>query len=321
MYRGALVGVRGTVRRVEAVEPAENDAGVERLFRATLQPEGAGVWPITVYTLEAPPAVDDPAQAYEAAASGWFFKNLSYRWAEGVGVTPVILARRLDLDARPVVASSSADGAPPQDFDFEPDADRSIGRALLAELGVSDELLANVVDRSSLSSDESEAFYAVLEAVAETPATQLVRLAQRGLPGYAERQRVGADASRRDRLLADEVARLAAERRYSVAPLFGDGQTQRGELIVVDAIVRRVVRVEASADAAGVGSYYELEAFPEDSQNLPLVFCVRELPEGFPLGEAVRQPARLAGFFFKQWAYRTRSRRRRAASGGSSPRC
>ncbi|CAN0375499.1 unnamed protein product, partial [Ectocarpus sp. 4 AP-2014] len=50
------------------------------------------------------------------------------------------------------------------------------------------------------------------------------------------------------------------------------------------------------------------EAFPEDSQNLPIVFVVRNLPAGFPLGESIRQPARLAGFFFKQWAYRTRHR-------------
>jgi hypothetical protein len=38
------------------------------------------------------------------------------------------------------------------------------------------------------------------------------------------------------------------------------------------------------------------------------VFIVRDLPPGFPVGDAIRQPARLAGFFLKQWAYRGRTR-------------
>jgi hypothetical protein len=52
--------------------------------------------------------------------------------------------------------------------------------------------------------------------------------------------------------------------------------------------------------------YYELEIFTADSQNLPVVCCVSRLPAHFPLGDAIREPVRVAGVFFKSWLYRTR---------------
>lgn len=301
-YRGRAVRVAGTVRRIESVAPAENDAGVETLHRVTLQPTGGGVWPITVYTLAAPP---EDLLENRATAAGYFFKNQSYRWADGVGVTPIVLAKRLALSAAesPQETGVATATLSERDLEFEPTDGEPVGRTLLAHLGVSADRLASVVDRQPLSAAESDAFYAVLNATAQTPATQLARLARADLKRYARRHAESA-TSRRERMVADEVGRRAAEGRYSVAPLFGDGAAQRGELIVVDAIVRRVVRVDA--DEAARGRYFELQAFSDDSQNLPLVFVVRDLPKGFPIGEAVRQPARLAGFFFKQWAYRTR---------------
>ncbi len=319
VYRGRLVRVAGEVLRVETVTPAKNDLGITHLYRVTLKPVGGGVWPLTLYTLQPPPGTVGPNEPYSASASGFFFKNLSYRWEEGVGVTPVVLAQRLETtlvdrsktiaSVPSPVASSSATGE--RKFDL-PTGD-SLGRSLLKELGIEAAVFAPVVDQRPLTAQEREAFYAVLKAVGETPATQLVRLAQRGLGNYAARQQVGAKATARQRLTASEVARQANGRRYSVAPLFGDGPSQRGELVVFDAIVRRVVRIEVADDSVSLDHYYELEAFPEDSQNLPLVFCMRELPEGFPIGEGIRQPARMAGFFFKQWVYRTR---KPGATGG-----
>ena len=305
VYRGRLVRIAGEVLRIETVAPAENDLGITQLYRVTLKPSGGGVWPITLYTLQPPAEAGGPNAPATASASGFFFKNLSYRWEEGVGVTPVVLAQRLEtvlLANQPKIATEPpASSSKERSFDLP--ANDSLGRALLKELGVDAETLATVVDQRSLTAKEHEAFYAVLHAVGETPASQLVRLAQRGLQGYAVRQQ--EPSTHQQRLAAGEVARQAKQRRYSVAPLFGDGPSQRGELVVFDAIVRRVIQIEVTKDAA-LDHYYELEAFPEDSQNLPLVFCMRELPAGFPVGEGIRQPARLAGFFFKQWVYRTR---------------
>ncbi|MEO0530897.1 MAG: hypothetical protein AAF266_10045 [Planctomycetota bacterium] len=308
-YRGRVISVSGTVRRIEEVIPAENKIGIDRLWRVTIEPAGGEVWPLTVYTLAKP---QDASEPYDAAAVGVFFKNLSYRWAEGVGITPVIVAKRLEttLEASRVVAAELV--TPEPVIDFAKPASGSLGRALLADLGVDLTRLDDVVDRRRLTSKDTVVFYDVLDAAAKTPATQLVRLARAGLDDYIRRHAERADDSLRDRQTLRELEAARERQRYSVVPLFGDGSQERGELVTIDAVVRRAVRIDASgSDAAnerGIDHYYELEAFPEDSQNLPIVFVVRELPTGFPVGDAIRQPARLAGFFFKQWAYRTRKR-------------
>lgn len=310
-YRGSIVTVSGRVLQVEATEPAANDLGVERLWRVTMQGAGGDVWPITVYTLEEPKPADEP---YDASAVGVFFKKLSYRWAEGIGSTPVIVAKRLEttLTQQPIASATPAAEANEPDIDFTTPQAGSLGRALLTDLGFDTELFADVIDKQRLRGEENEAFYALLGAVGKTPASQLVRLARAGLNDYAARRLSGAGDTLRDRQVARAIQTELAKSRYSVAPLFIDGAVERGELIVFDANVRRVVRVDASdSDAAarhGLDHYYEIEAFTEDSQNLPIVFVVRDLPPGFPVGDAIRQPARLAGFFLKQWAYRGRTR-------------
>jgi hypothetical protein len=121
-------------------------------------------------------------------------------------------------------------------------------------------------------------------------------------------------------MLAKEVVERAKDGRYSVAPLFNDAKRQVGELVVLDGAARRVVRIDVSSRSDGRGAsdvarrfgfdhYYEIEVFTDDSQNYPLVFCVRELPEGFPTGEGLHVPVRMAGFFFKAWQYTTRGLR------------
>jgi len=129
------------------------------------------------------------------------------------------------------------------------------------------------------------------------------------------------------RMLAREVRKRADEGRYSVAPLFNDPDSQIGQLIVVDGAARRVVRVdvgsrpeaEGPSDVArrfGIDQYYEMEVFTDDSQNYPLVFCVRELPAGFPTGSSIHIPIRVAGFFFKDWLYHPRGSGLGDAAGG-----
>jgi hypothetical protein len=314
-YRGRIVTVSGRVLQVEATEPAANDLGIERLWRVTMQGAGGDVWPITVYTLEEPKPADESTDGpYDASAVGVFFKKLSYRWAEGIGSTPVIVAKRLEttLTQQPIASAAPISQANETDIDFTTPQAGSLGRALLTDLGFDTELFADVIDKQRLRGEENEVFYALLGAVGKTPASQLVRLARAGLNDYAARRLSGAGDTLRDRQVARAIQAELAKSRYSVAPLFIDGAVERGDLIVLDANVRRAVRVDAAdSDAAarhGLDHYYELEAFTEDSQNLPIVFVVRELPPGFPVGDAIRQPARLAGFFLKQWAYRGRTR-------------
>ncbi|MEO1497243.1 MAG: hypothetical protein AAFV43_08850 [Planctomycetota bacterium] len=308
VYRGRWVRVRGTVRRVEPVTPSTNDLGIDSLFRVVVQPRGGGAWPIMIYTRAKPPATTP----FEAQATGLFFKNVSYRFADGVGVAPVVVAPEV-IAGKPEPLTSVAPpkaAEPPIEFDLPaPSVGKaegvSLGRAMLDQLGVSLESLDSVRDRARFVRADRAPFYAVLDAVGRTPATQLSRLAKTGLDDFVARLGSPADESVRARQVAREVLRRGEENAYSVAPLFDPAHSLHGELMVFDAVVRRAVWVEAD-ETAPVRGYYELHAFPPDSQNLPLVFCMRRLPTGFPVGDSVRQPARLAGFFLKQWAYSTR---------------
>jgi hypothetical protein len=140
------------------------------------------------------------------------------------------------------------------------------------------------------------------------------------LPAFVDewKRRLADATNGEQQSLAREVLRTAKQGRYSVVPLFKYAQGQIGRLFVFDGVVRRAVRVELGAQTEGGSNetahalafdhYYELEVFTDDSQNNPLVFCVRELPDGFPTGDALREPVRIAGFFFKNWIYRARGR-------------
>lgn len=101
-YRGKGVAIRGVARRIERVTPAENDLGIDKLYRITVQPTAGEVWPVTLYALALP---EDVAPAQETStpitATGYFFKNQSYRWQGGMGTTPVLLAAGFTAIAPP----------------------------------------------------------------------------------------------------------------------------------------------------------------------------------------------------------------------------
>lgn len=73
--------------------------------------------------------------------------------------------------------------------------------------------------------------------------------------------------------------------------------------------VRRALRVRVDDPDIrrrfGIEYYYELYLYTDDSQGNPLVFCVRELPEGMPTGEGpdYMESVTVPGFFLKSWAY------------------
>jgi|GEM_PF-1173630 len=101
-YRGEVVTIRGTLRREERVAAAQNAVGLESYHRLVIQPQGGGHWPLIVYCLEWPGDFPrgDALQA-PVTATGFFFKNWSYAWQDGLGVAPVILARAVDLQQAP----------------------------------------------------------------------------------------------------------------------------------------------------------------------------------------------------------------------------
>jgi hypothetical protein len=118
-----------------------------------------------------------------------------------------------------------------------------------------------------------------------------------------------------NRLLGEARKELKAtgQEHFSVVPLFNEPYAQKGRLVLLSGTARRVLPVQVtSPDLArrfGFDRYFEIALFTEDSQSNPLIFCVRELPEGMPTGEGPRYGEYLtvAGFFYKTWAYRARS--------------
>jgi hypothetical protein len=97
VYRGKLVTVRGTARQISAEKPAANDLGITLYYRVVIQPDDGTNWPIIVYCLELP---DGMAPNFDVNApvsvTGLFFKKLSYKWQDGLGIAPVILANSLE---------------------------------------------------------------------------------------------------------------------------------------------------------------------------------------------------------------------------------
>lgn len=157
---------------------------------------------------------------------------------------------------------------------------------LLGQLGMDVGLLDDVVDRAALGPADRPCFYAMLEAVGRAAPGQLMAAAD------AELQRDGKTQS-------------------SVVPLFNDPAGQRGRLVALEGTVRRAARIAVDEPELrkqfGIDHYYELYLFTDDSQGNPVVFCVRELPDGMPLGDGrdYAESIRVAGFFLKSWAYRS----------------
>jgi hypothetical protein len=150
---------------------------------------------------------------------------------------------------------------------------------ILGDLDMDVGLFDELSPRPELGADDRECFYQLLAAVGRTGARQL----SRAVP------QEGSGAS--------------------VVPLFNKPNEQRGRLVELTGTARQAVlrRVEDRDIVArfGIDHYYEVEIFTEDSQGNPLTFCVRDLPKGFPQGDKITEPVRIAGFFFKRWGYRT----------------
>ncbi len=140
------------------------------------------------------------------------------------------------------------------------------------------------------------------------------QLASDGMNGQREPLQRKLATVRRMLALGSAVQKQAEQIRSSVAPLFLQPEKEVGELVRIEGIVRRAVRVfSENRDGtdfldlpAEVPHYFELDVFTPDSQNLPVVCCVSRLPAGFPEGDKIREPIRVDGVFFKSWRYRSR---------------
>ncbi len=198
-----------------------------------------------------------------------------------------------------------------------------------------------VEQRAPLRAEEHDAFYGLLRAVEDVRRERLADLAQRHVQAFVaaaehraadvSRRRAAIEASREDEQLSSspatealtkterqleaivrEVRRRGAQQAYSVAPLFLDAGHYTGQLVLLEGIARRAIRIEIDAPGPAndndspMEHYFELEVFTPDSQRLPIVCCVSDLPADFPVGDVIAERVRIAGFFFKQWRFTSR---------------
>lgn len=193
-------------------------------------------------------------------------------------------------------------------------------------------------------SGEAQAFYTALAAIAAGDAAELRKLAREAVAAEAtRREAIAASAAERQGELSKELESVLPQRRAeiekelaelrrsqtmaayvqkraaiglsSVGPMFNEPADSVGKFFVIEGIARRAVRVvvddnpspvTAAGAAAPLTHYYELDVFPTDAQNNPVICCVARLPEGFPTGDLIREPVRVSGIFFKKWAYARR---------------
>lgn len=192
-----------------------------------------------------------------------------------------------------------------RNLSWHPSSGVSSGQLLLARFGMDAALWDSVVQRSRLVSPEkgreAEAFYAVLAALAKVPAAELKTATNQAIADAVSSS--ASPTTKLERQISTAAQEQAARGLSSVIPLFLEPENSVGQLVRIEGVARRAVQV-TDTDPSRV--YYELEVFPPDSQNLPLVFVVKSLPQDFPLGDAIHAGVRIEGVFFKSWQYRTR---------------
>lgn len=162
----------------------------------------------------------------------------------------------------------------------------------LGKLGMDVELLHTIRNRRPLLAGERECFYSMLAAAGRAKPFELERAAfeelqlQQAIQKYSGQPR---------RILTD------------VVPLFNDPDSQAGRLVMIEGDARRAVEIRVDnpeiMQKFNIKKYYEIAVFTDDSQGNPLICCVLHVPADMPLGEDIVAPVRVAGFFFKSWAY------------------
>ncbi len=177
------------------------------------------------------------------------------------------------LDAVPVL--------PPETFLRKKDA-AELPRADQGDAGSGDK---RQFDLLRLTEADREPFYQMLEAASKIPRPEI------------------------DAAVAAELKQSGTD-RFPVIDLFNRPQTRRCDLVRLVGNARRIDPVligdEEIRRRLQTDRYYQIMLTTDDSQDNPLVFCIKNIPEGLPTGggEGFNIPISISGFFYKTWAYR-----------------
>lgn len=104
-YRGRPVRLRGTLRRLEHLDPPAGAQEVGRYWQGWLEPAVGPAAPLIVHLLDLPAGMPTGLTIREPVTiDGYFLKTAAYRAADGVRVAPLILAATA---IRPAVSSAA----------------------------------------------------------------------------------------------------------------------------------------------------------------------------------------------------------------------
>lgn len=177
-----------------------------------------------------------------------------------------------------------------QTVDGDDGADRTV------QAGVD---LSAVTDRSELSFEETEAYYALLDSASRTARSSLESKARKLI---SERR--------------DALPELAAQADDDF-PLFYDltqhPEAYRGQPVTMRGHLVRLVKYEAGPNEHGIDTLYEGWLVTPDSQTHPATVICTEIPEGMPIGEELIDGVSVTGLFFKLHTYPSRDNKVRFA--------
>ena len=293
-YRAKVVTVRGTVRQVTEQTPAENDIGLESYYRLVVQPSDGTVWPFFVYCLELPEDfAEEQDPAIDVTATGYFFKNLSYRWQDGLGIAPVILAKTVTIGA------SGADSEAASDRCSIAPVARDSWRE--TETGDTPQAAAQAIERSrllALAGWDAERFARFVDdqPVGDEEQSELIELLWR--------------------VRSFDAATIDAWSRSStgIEEAWENPPEHKGEVLRLNGQVIRVERHELSAhDAARLElpAYFTCEIALADRPGRARVITSR-VPNNWLESEALNEPASAAAVFVKRIALPEATANRRA---------
>ena len=91
----------------------------------------------------------------------------------------------------------------------------------------------------------------------------------------------------------------------TLVQLFEQSSEYRGELVTTRGTVRRAHLARPPRNEYDLSAYYQTWLWPEDQPDEPITVWCLELPEGFPLGMEIAEEAKVTGFYFKLWVYKS----------------
>ncbi|MGI6417246.1 MAG: hypothetical protein ACOX1P_16415 [Thermoguttaceae bacterium] len=273
-YRAEVFELRGVVEHIEPYELADNPkerGAFSMLWRCRLRLEQGGL--VEVFSAKRPRAWKPNEAIAEPAGAMAFF--LGHRSSEARNSRAVFLAARMAWYPSTYLGQLGMDVGLLDDVPVQPPPKRN-KRGDASEIDWQSRRLTAV---------DHECFYQMLAAAGRAAPGELSRWAKEGL---ARQQRT----------------------EYSVVPLFNEPHLQQGKLVELTGIAKRILPVRVGEpeviERFGIDQYYQVYLFTADSQDNPLVFCLRRLPKGLPIGDGPEfgEVLTVPGFFFKTWSYR-----------------